>query len=730
MFEVSALSWQNLSISLEHPIEESMATADIDLTDISNVTCKIYGPNNTTGEASPKISEIATKVLQRCLSIPVTMRAVIRAWEEMHESKKFINGNENFSLPLGSDDPGGNKNSSDSPLTDYSNLESKMKSDHNGNSNLSSNSHQSNFIGETLGFPSFSANSNSTSSSSDKYFKKHKRKNKEDNWKSPKRKIEENSSDLFVESSCSSDSISTALSHAETPSSTLEFQSDFDLSGLDPSELISSDKNTLDFDCSNDDLEEILSKKSDESEKDAPSVSITPVSNKLNFMLNEIERRPGIEIIPIANSTSLPSSISITPIASSSSSKSEDRSRDRKVSKSSDKSKMEKKRKRKRDDDNMNPPDKINKQDPLTKPVSVSIKPTDLLPLSPSKHSSSPSHKGSPSSKHTSSKLKSVKSPCSPKHSPSPKHSSSSSTGKPSMSTLKSATSTSKSESRSKSKDPNREKKSSSSSSPTNSKIKSSSKPKSSQDVQITENNSSPTSLDLSKSSQNQQRNRKGILSAIVDNLHKKSGQHCPEVELSPSSSSSSSKSSSNRDSSRSTQPKTDPLKPGSKETNKNSEYMVKPSSDGMKITINKTRSKENSKLLNSVPNNLTVRTPGSNSPKTHTGLKPGVNSGPASKKSTQTKTVTTSSSNSPTMSKSMTSSTKSTTLSKSNSSGSLMSSSKSSSSKLSSSSLDRNKLRTSFKSDKPSLLSSARSSEMRRSSPTILSSRDDADGK
>lgn len=61
-----------------------------------------------------------------------------------------------------------------------------------------------------------------------------------------------------------------------------------------------------------------------------------------------------------------------------------------------------------------------------------------------------------------------------------------------------------------------------------------------------------------------------------------------------------------------------------------NSEYMVKHSSDGMKITINKTRTKDSHSPSSkqSYPS-----ASGSHSPKTHTGLKPGVNSGPASKK-------------------------------------------------------------------------------------------------
>lgn len=68
-----------------------------------------------------------------------------------------------------------------------------------------------------------------------------------------------------------------------------------------------------------------------------------------------------------------------------------------------------------------------------------------------------------------------------------------------------------------------------------------------------------------------------------------------------------------------------------------NSEYMVKPSSDGMKITINKTRTKDmtspSSKQNYPHPSSSSSSGSGSNSPKTHTGLKPGVNSGPASKK-------------------------------------------------------------------------------------------------
>lgn len=110
MFEISALSWQHISISLEHPIEESMATAELDLSDISNVICKIHTPTSS-GLSNPTgpdpTSELASKVFQRSLSIPITMRAVIKLWDEQVNHKNHINGNENFSLTLRAVDPGG-----------------------------------------------------------------------------------------------------------------------------------------------------------------------------------------------------------------------------------------------------------------------------------------------------------------------------------------------------------------------------------------------------------------------------------------------------------------------------------------------------------------------------------------------------------------------------------------------------------------------------------------------
>jgi len=74
MFEVTCLDpmCQTLSITFEHPSEETMATAELTLSDLTAPRCRVY-----TGSLSVCPEETANKVLQRCLSIPVTMRAVI-----------------------------------------------------------------------------------------------------------------------------------------------------------------------------------------------------------------------------------------------------------------------------------------------------------------------------------------------------------------------------------------------------------------------------------------------------------------------------------------------------------------------------------------------------------------------------------------------------------------------------------------------------------------------------
>lgn len=60
------MSWQHLVVSFEHPIEESLATAEFDLSDISRLQCQVYtSASETNGESVLTSPEFASKVLQR-----------------------------------------------------------------------------------------------------------------------------------------------------------------------------------------------------------------------------------------------------------------------------------------------------------------------------------------------------------------------------------------------------------------------------------------------------------------------------------------------------------------------------------------------------------------------------------------------------------------------------------------------------------------------------------------
>ena len=606
---------------------------------------------------------------------------------------------------MGSGDPGsrnGGSGGHHNPLSEFSNLDVKIKQEppNSHGMSLTTHQHQAAFIDETLlnspSFPStFPTSGDSgtlsnmeltnilTGSSNDsiKHRKQHRKRVHEDSWK--KRKSTDDP-ELMDASSCDSTSRSTPLSQGTcseipTPNSALGFNSDFE--GLDPSELMTDKNQSQVFENVEElsDMDEMLPgnvhkfrRKSptptrlDLEDKTIipPSVSITPIQTSSVYNQTGCTR-PGIEIVPIGSSQSLTTpistSITITPITPSQV-KSDDKIKEKKSGgkRSEDRNKGEKKRKKRRDEGSpMGPPEKIPcKQDPLSKPVNVCIKPSESPPLSPGmsrKFAASPTQNRKISSpnfsnakvsalqqspKHTpmisvTSSPKHVPGISSPKsHTMSPKHPSMTSGGKPSMSTLKNATSSpssiksvgdsSKTKSGGKESSRDKDKRSSST---FNAAKKSSSLKMKQVDLNAVievpncglDNLPSPGgSIDLSKSSgSGQARNRKsGNLLAVIDKL--KSAQHCDlPTDLSGKSKSSGQNSGKNSETS----------KTSIKMTNeaKSSEYMVKPSSDGMKITINKTRMKDSKSSVS-----------GTGSPKTHTGLKPGVTSGPASKKPQQ----------------------------------------------------------------------------------------------
>lgn len=92
IFELSAQSSHFISVAFEHPFNECMATVELRLhapqaaekpaaaTSASgkSITCTIH-----TGDrvADARNAERLSRIVQRCLSIPVAMRALIRLWE-------------------------------------------------------------------------------------------------------------------------------------------------------------------------------------------------------------------------------------------------------------------------------------------------------------------------------------------------------------------------------------------------------------------------------------------------------------------------------------------------------------------------------------------------------------------------------------------------------------------------------------------------------------------------
>ncbi|XP_017482093.1 PREDICTED: mediator of RNA polymerase II transcription subunit 1-like [Rhagoletis zephyria] len=77
ILEVNAISFQQISVSLQHPYEESMATVEFDLRD-GDVKCTIYSLTNNYDLLSLKL----TKIVEKCLSIPVTIRALLKFWDQ------------------------------------------------------------------------------------------------------------------------------------------------------------------------------------------------------------------------------------------------------------------------------------------------------------------------------------------------------------------------------------------------------------------------------------------------------------------------------------------------------------------------------------------------------------------------------------------------------------------------------------------------------------------------
>ncbi|XP_059160074.1 mediator of RNA polymerase II transcription subunit 1-like [Physella acuta] len=74
VFEITAVSLQQLTIVFEHPAYDSLITVDIDLSDITNVKCRVACSNPDQILCS---DELASRIFQRCMSIPILLRWLI-----------------------------------------------------------------------------------------------------------------------------------------------------------------------------------------------------------------------------------------------------------------------------------------------------------------------------------------------------------------------------------------------------------------------------------------------------------------------------------------------------------------------------------------------------------------------------------------------------------------------------------------------------------------------------
>lgn len=78
IFDVIPVNLNNICILFEHPSKESLATLEIDLKTVSEPNCQLHALDKECVCSN----EFATKVLQKCWSIPITLRAVLKKCKE------------------------------------------------------------------------------------------------------------------------------------------------------------------------------------------------------------------------------------------------------------------------------------------------------------------------------------------------------------------------------------------------------------------------------------------------------------------------------------------------------------------------------------------------------------------------------------------------------------------------------------------------------------------------
>ncbi|XP_063306730.1 uncharacterized protein LOC134608029 [Pelobates fuscus] len=79
-FEVSLLPDYTICISFQHPTGSSLCSVSIDVVSSRDLICKAY--TNKSDPPFPFSDEIITKIMTRCISIPITIRTIFKKAKE------------------------------------------------------------------------------------------------------------------------------------------------------------------------------------------------------------------------------------------------------------------------------------------------------------------------------------------------------------------------------------------------------------------------------------------------------------------------------------------------------------------------------------------------------------------------------------------------------------------------------------------------------------------------
>ncbi|XP_030386342.1 mediator of RNA polymerase II transcription subunit 1 isoform X2 [Scaptodrosophila lebanonensis] len=82
ILEVTAVSFNQITVELQHPYEESLATVDF-LLEEGQATCTIYCLSNNYDLLSQKL----TRTVRKVLSIPMVIYKLLKCWDEEHQQK-------------------------------------------------------------------------------------------------------------------------------------------------------------------------------------------------------------------------------------------------------------------------------------------------------------------------------------------------------------------------------------------------------------------------------------------------------------------------------------------------------------------------------------------------------------------------------------------------------------------------------------------------------------------